>query len=116
MMFRKYDKISNKLLLLLLLVAYFAAAYTIMYYFDIGCVFLEIFSVPCPGCGMTRAFVSLLKLDFYNAVKYNVVIFFMPYVFMYVFFDFKHKIHKFLMCLIAVIAIINWTIKLVLFI
>ena len=116
MMFRKYDKISNKLLLLFLLVAYFAAAYTIMYYFDIGCVFLELFSVPCPGCGMTRAFESLLKLDFYNAVKCNVVIFFMPYVFMYVFFDFKHKIHKFLMCLIAVIAIINWTIKLVLFI
>ena len=65
---------------------------------------------------MTRALVSLLKLDIFSAVKYNVVIFFMPYVFMYVFFDFKQKIHKFLLCAIGIIAIINWIIKIILFI
>ena len=99
--------------LILLLVGYFAIAYTAMYYFDITCVFLKIFGVPCPGCGMTHAFLSLLELDFYSAVKHNILIFFMPYVFMYVFFDFKHKIHNKILIGIALLAIINWVLKLI---
>ena len=69
-----------------LLIGYFAIAYTAMHYLDITCVFLKIFGIPCPGCGMTRAFLSLLKPDFYSAAKYNILIYFMPYVFMYMFF------------------------------
>ena len=99
--------------LVLLLIGYFAIAYTAMHYLDITCVFLKMFGIPCPGCGMTRALLSLLKLDFYSAAKYNILIFFMPYVFMYVFFDFKHKIHNKIMIGIALFAIINWVLKLI---
>ena len=86
-----------------------------MHYLNITCVFFKIFGIPCPGCGMTRAFLSLLKLDFYSAAKYNILIFFMPYVFMYVFFDFKHKIHNKIMIGIALFAIINWVLKLTMY-
>ncbi|MBR5307897.1 MAG: DUF2752 domain-containing protein [Clostridia bacterium] len=105
------NKIKYKKTLLLFLLLYFTVVYSLMWYFDISCVFLEFFNIPCPGCGMTRATLSLLRLDFLNAVKYNAVVFFMPYIFIYVFFDLKHKIHGVLLCLIAALAVVNWIIK-----
>lgn len=35
------------------------------------CPFKLIFGVDCPGCGMTRAFISALKLDFKAAFRYH---------------------------------------------
>ena len=64
---------------------------------------------------MTRALISLLKMDIVQAVKYNVLIFFMPYIFMYIFFDFKNKVHNVLLVVIAIIAMINWLVKIILF-
>lgn len=62
---------------------------------------------------MTRALLALLKSDFYSAIKYNILIFFMPYVFLYVFFDLKHGIHNKIMIGIALLAVINWVLKLI---
>lgn len=47
------------------------------FYFNIGvvCPFHELFGWDCPGCGGTRMAVSLLKLDFYQAFRYNPFIF-----------------------------------------
>ncbi len=102
---------SKRIYLALLLIGYFAIAYTAMHYLDITCVFLEIFGVPCPGCGMTRAFLSLLKLDFLNAARYNILIFFMPYIFVYILFDLKNKIHNKILFSIALLALVNWLLK-----
>lgn len=40
-----------------------------------ACLFRQAFHIPCPGCGMTRAFRSLLAGDFYGAWVYNPLIF-----------------------------------------
>ena len=90
---------------------YFLVAYSILNYYGITCVFLKLFGIPCPGCGMTRACLSLLRLDIMGAVRYNIVVFFMPYIFIYVFFDLKHKIHNIILELIAATAAVNWIIK-----
>ncbi len=103
------------MLLLLFLGIYFAVGYAVMKHYGITCVFLEFFGFPCPGCGMTRAFLSLLKLDFVQAARYNVVIFFMPYVFLYILFDFRHPIHRVLLWGIAVVTTVNWIIKIIIF-
>ncbi|MBQ7075333.1 MAG: DUF2752 domain-containing protein, partial [Clostridia bacterium] len=81
----------------------------------ITCVFLEIFGLPCFGCGMTRAVMSLVKFDIVSAAKYNITVFFMPYVFAYVFFDFKGKVHNYIMIWIAFVAVLNWILKLMTF-
>ena len=41
----------------------------------IPCVFHKITSLSCPGCGNSRALISLLHLDFSGAFKYNAFIF-----------------------------------------
>lgn len=41
----------------------------------IPCFFHTLFDIHCPGCGLTRAFMSLMKLDFQSAYNYNPLIF-----------------------------------------
>ena len=38
---------------------------------DVGCVFRRITGIPCPGCGMTRAHLAALRLDFQAAFYYH---------------------------------------------
>ena len=45
----------------------------IVFFFDIQCIFKSIFHIPCVSCGLTRAFKCILKLDFINAIKYNIL-------------------------------------------
>ena len=43
--------------------------------FTIPCLFHEIINLYCPGCGITRMFLALFKLDFYQAFRYNPLVF-----------------------------------------
>ena len=38
---------------------------------DVGCLFRKLTGVPCPGCGMTRAHLAVLRLDFRAAFYYH---------------------------------------------
>ena len=42
-----------------------------MYGIGFVCVSREFTGLYCSGCGMTRAALSLLRLDFYQAFRYN---------------------------------------------
>lgn len=42
------------------------------------CVFNKITGLYCPGCGITRAIHSVLKFEFYRALRYNALIFIIP--------------------------------------
>ena len=59
---------------------------SILHYFNIGipCIFYEVTNLYCPGCGITRAIISLLKLDFYQAFRFNpLVIILLPFLLIY---------------------------------
>lgn len=106
---------SNRKYLILLLLLYFAIVYILFNILGITCIFLEILGFPCPGCGMTRAALSLMRFDIVSATKYNITVFFMPYVFAYMFFNLKNKVHNYIMTGIAFVAISNWILKLIMF-
>lgn len=59
----------------------------------IPCIWKTLFGFHCPGCGITRAFISLLELDFKKAIESNWLIFIiMPWGLYYLTKDFeKHR-------------------------
>ena len=42
-----------------------------VYYLTIKCPIKFLFGISCPGCGMTRAWISLLRLDVKKAFYYH---------------------------------------------
>ena len=65
------------------------AVVLIMYVFRIPCLFRMVFGIACPGCGITRAYISLLKLDFGQAFAYNRMFWAVPVCFLFYLFDGK---------------------------
>lgn len=67
-----------------------------IFHIHIPCIFNEITGLYCPGCGVTRMIKSLLVLDFYQAFRYNPLLFiFSPFAFIlildYIYCTFKNK-------------------------
>ena len=62
----------------------------------IPCLFYEVTGLYCPGCGLTRMLFSIIRLDFYQAFRYNPLIFIaMPFIILYLIdFIFKWIIGK----------------------
>jgi len=58
---------KQKLLLLGILTATVLTARAL----KLPCIYLHFLGVPCPGCGMTRAVFSALRLDFAAAFSYH---------------------------------------------
>ncbi len=56
-----------------------------LYALDIGCVFRFVTGVPCPGCGMTRAWLAALCGDLAAAVAYHPLFWAVPAAFALVF-------------------------------
>ena len=52
-------------------------------------MYKHFFGIECPGCGMVRACLSLLKADFKAAFSYHPMVFFMPLTYIFILFDGK---------------------------
>ena len=66
-------KLIIALILFLLLIGYLILGNYFHIYID--CPIKKITGWYCPGCGITRMLISLLKLDFYQAFRYNALLF-----------------------------------------
>ncbi len=66
---------------IILVIGFISASGMVYYLFELNvidylpafslCPFHAITSIPCPGCGMTRAFICLGQLEFVKAFQYN---------------------------------------------
>lgn len=67
----------SKMKLILILISFLIIYFILSELLDVGipCLFYEITGYYCPGCGITRLLFSLLKLDFYQAFRYNPLVF-----------------------------------------
>lgn len=80
--------------------------------FDVGCPILWITGISCAGCGMTRAWISLLHLDFKTAFYYH-PLFWLPVVILFFYF-FRNKMTKNASLILSTIAILLFLITYVL--
>ena len=71
---------------------------------DYNCPIYNIIGIPCPGCGITRAFKALLQLDFNEVLIHNASIYL--YVIASVAFILKFKYCKkiIIMCISLIIV------------
>ncbi len=72
------------------------------------CIFNKITGLYCPGCGMTRAVNSCFKFNFYQALRFNALLFIMPFMLAFYYLASylkKAKIAKAILIAMLVIAI-----------
>jgi hypothetical protein len=81
------------------------------------CFFKSTFGIDCPGCGMTRAFFSLLKGDLMGSLAYNpgLIPFIMTISVLLIQLKLKHPKGGFLVMwmfiITTVITVVNYSIK-----
>lgn len=63
---------------LIIFILIIMVTYLIYYLFTgngIPCIFKKITGLYCPGCGITRMFLSLVRFNIYQAFRYNPLVF-----------------------------------------
>ena len=73
----------------LLLTTFYTAVLLVFWYFEIPCLFKEFLGISCPGCGMSRAVMSVLRLNFDAAFSYHPMVFSLPILYLYFLFGGK---------------------------
>lgn len=90
----------------------------ILYFMDLlFCPIHKLTGLYCPGCGITRMIISIFKLEFYEAFRYNPYVFIIfPFLVIYELFyiiklitgkeTFIHKIPKIIWYILLILAIL----------
>lgn len=88
--------------------------YLILNIFHAGCPIKFITGVSCPGCGMTRAVLSALRLDFHMAFYYHPLFLLAPVMFvLFIFQDYvKPRISKVIWGIIILLFTITYLFRL----
>lgn len=77
----------------------------LIYILKIGCPIRFITGIPCMGCGLTRAMLAMLKLNFSSAFYYNPCIFLIPVLGFYPFCNKRiQKIIIYTFCIIFIVV------------
>ena len=109
---RKIENIKTKLLAIPLLFLF----YLIMYALNTSCIIKSILGFSCPGCGMTRAIISAMKLDFVTAFTFHSMFWSLPILILYFVYDGRlfnnRKLKSVVIKAIASGFLLNWIIRL----
>ena len=110
---KKIKELKNKLTLTIS----YIIIISILWVFKTPCLFKYFLNIECLGCGMTRAILCALKLDFRGAFMYHSMFWSIPILYVYFLFDGK-VVGKKIVDLTVLIAILigfllNWVSKFV---
>ena len=79
------------------------------------CPIQSLTNIPCPGCGMSRACLAILRGDFAAAIAFHAMVWSLPFLLLLFLFDgklFQHKWANMLTCaLIGGGFLANWLIQ-----
>lgn len=91
-----------------------AVAALVMYVTGIGCPILFFTGIPCFGCGMSRACLALLHLDYAAAWYYHPMIFLIPVIVVVLFFynRFPKRLFRSLAALFIILFIVVYLVRL----
>jgi len=87
-----------------------------MWLLKIPCVFQALFHVACPGCGMTRAYLSLLRGDLMAAFAFHPMFWSVPLVYAYLMGEgelFGKRMDGFFLWFTAVGFFLQWIPKII---
>lgn len=82
---------------------------------NVTCIIKKVFGIACLGCGMTRAVIYAIKLDFANAFTLHPMFWSLPVLFLYFLYDghlFNNKKANFaILAVIALGFLLNWLVR-----
>ena len=108
---KKIKQLKNKLVL----TAAYIVVLLIFWLLKLPCLYKYFFNIDCIGCGMSRAYFSLLRLDIADAFSYHPMFWSVPIAYLYLLFDGKLLGKKYLditiLIAIALGFIVNWVLK-----
>lgn len=124
-----YDKVFYKevvpvrkpthLRLKILLFGLFALLLAVWYLLDLPCIPRYLTGIICPGCGMSRAWLSVLRLDFASAFGYHPMFWSIPVLALYILYDGEpirnHKVNYGILGLLLGALLICYIFRLILF-
>ena len=88
-----------------------------MYLLRLGCPLLRLTGIPCPGCGMTRAVLALLRGDFAGALQLHGMVWSLPVLLLLFLYDGRLFRRRWLNLLLWVLLgtgfLWNWAVHLV---
>lgn len=106
-------KVKDKIFFTVLLIS-FVMTY---YIFSITCPIYKFTGIPCLGCGMTRAWISVLNFEFFEAFKYHSMFWAVPVVYILFIFDLDlylpKKFVKFIYISILIGFFVNWFFRII---
>ncbi len=107
---RKKEKILVTLALLAVLGIWYAC--------KLPCLFHAILQIPCPMCGMTRAYLALFRLDIRGAFSHHALFWAVPILYLFFLFDgnfFKKKsLNQLFFIALLALFLIRWLCLLIL--
>lgn len=111
---RKIQNLKVKIIATLLYAAVIAVGW---FTSGIKCIFALVLGIPCPFCGMTRAFVSALKFDFVSAFGFHFMFWSLPVLYLLFLYDgkiFKNKhINITVWSLLLIGFLANWIVHII---
>ena len=74
------------------------------------CIIYNIFGIPCPACGLTRASLAIFRLDLQSSLKYHPLLIFVPFLLISAALDRKRIFYT-----LSFLFILVWLIRLYLY-